>query len=126
MKKLPAERVELLNTGHVESRNLMEFLVLDPELILKNNFPDFNYIKPAGSIGIVQKLEYIYAKRNVSIVKYKVVLRGASLICCPLLSKDDSFIWKALGFGDPSFCPLASFSCRVPSLHEHYLTSSVL
>ena len=45
MKKIPAERVELLNTGHVESRNLMEFLVLDPELILKNNFPDFNYIK---------------------------------------------------------------------------------
>ena len=125
MKKIPAERVELLNTGHVESRNLMEFLVLDPELILKNNFPDFNYTKPAGSIGIVQKLEYIYAKRNVSIVKYKV-LSGASLICFPLLSKDDSFIWKALGFGDPSFCPLASFSCRAPSLHEHYLTSSVL
>ena len=64
MKKLPAERVELLNTGHVESRNLMEFPVLDLELILKNNFPDFNYVKPAGSIGIVRKLEHIYAKRN--------------------------------------------------------------
>jgi len=35
MKKIPAERVELLNTGHVESRNLMEFPVLDPELIKK-------------------------------------------------------------------------------------------
>ena len=64
MKKLPAERVELLNTGHVESRNLMEFLVLDPELILKNNFPDFNYIKPASGIGIVQKLEYIATNLN--------------------------------------------------------------
>jgi hypothetical protein len=65
MKKIPAERVEFLNTGQVESRNLMEFLFLDPELILKNNFPDFNYTKPAGRIGIVKKLEHIYAKRNV-------------------------------------------------------------
>ena len=64
MKKIPPERLQLLNTGQIESRNLMEFLVLDPELILKNNFPDFNYVKPAGSIGIVRKLEHIYAKRN--------------------------------------------------------------
>jgi hypothetical protein len=64
MKKIPPERLQLLNTGHVESRNLMEFLVLDPELILKNNFPDFNYIKPASRIGIVQKLEYIATNLN--------------------------------------------------------------
>jgi len=64
MKKIPPERLQLLNTGQIESRNLMEFLVLDPELILKNNFPDFNYIKPASGIGIVQKLEYIAANLN--------------------------------------------------------------
>jgi hypothetical protein len=64
MKKISPEKLQLLNTGQIESRNLMEFLALDPELILKNNFPDFNYVKPAGSIGIVRKLEHIYAKRN--------------------------------------------------------------
>ena len=30
MKKIHPERLQLLNTGHVESRNLIEFLVLDP------------------------------------------------------------------------------------------------
>ena len=37
----------------------MEFLALDPELILKIIFLDFNYIKPVSRIGIVQKLEHI-------------------------------------------------------------------
>ena len=64
MKKIPPERLQLLNTGQIESRNLMEFLVLDPELILKNNFPDFNYVKPVDRIGIVQKLEHIAAYLN--------------------------------------------------------------
>ena len=64
MKKISPERLQLLNTGQIESRNLMEFPVLDPELILKNNFPDFNYIKPASRIGIVQKLEYIATNLN--------------------------------------------------------------
>lgn len=43
MKKIPPERLRILNTGQIESKNLMEFLALDPELILKNNLPDFNY-----------------------------------------------------------------------------------
>jgi 3-methyladenine DNA glycosylase AlkC len=64
MKKISPERLQLLNTGQIESRNLMEFLVLDPELILKNNFPDFNYVKPVDRIGIVQKLEHIAANLN--------------------------------------------------------------
>jgi len=34
MKKISPERLQLLNTGQIESRNLMEFLALDPELIL--------------------------------------------------------------------------------------------
>jgi 3-methyladenine DNA glycosylase AlkC len=64
MKKISPERLQLLNTGQIESRNLMEFLALDPELILKNNFPEFNYIKPVSRIGIVQKLEHIAANLN--------------------------------------------------------------
>ena len=43
MKKISQERLELLNTGQVESRNLMEFLSLDMEFLLKNNFPEFDY-----------------------------------------------------------------------------------
>ena len=64
MKKIPPERLQILNTGQIESKNLMEFLALDPELILKNNLPDFNYIKPDSRIGIVQKLEHIAANLN--------------------------------------------------------------
>ena len=59
MKKISQERLELLNTGQVESRNLMEFLSLDMEFLLKNNFPEFDYPILAAKTGIVQKLEHI-------------------------------------------------------------------
>ena len=59
MKNIPQERLKLLNTGQVESRNLMEFLALDIELILKNNFPEFDYSMVDTKLGIVQKLEHI-------------------------------------------------------------------
>lgn len=64
MKKISRERLEVLNTGEVESKNLMEFLSLDMELILKNNFPDFNYPTFLQKIGILQKLEQIAISLN--------------------------------------------------------------
>ncbi len=64
MKNISQERLELLNTGQVESRNLMEFLSLDMELILKNNLPNFNYPKLATKLGVIKKLEHIALSVN--------------------------------------------------------------
>lgn len=55
MKKISLERIASLNSGEEETKNLMEFLSIDFQILLANSFPEFIYPNFESKLGVVEK-----------------------------------------------------------------------
>ncbi|MDA9163351.1 DNA alkylation repair protein [Rickettsiaceae bacterium] len=64
MKNIPKEKIDLLNKGEIEARNLMEFLSVDMRLLLSNILPEFNCPELPDELGVTKKHRLISAELN--------------------------------------------------------------
>ncbi len=64
MKNIPKEKIELLNKGEIEARNLMEFLSVDMKLLLSNTVPEFNCPELPAKLGVTKKHRLISSELN--------------------------------------------------------------
>ncbi len=57
MQKPTVERIQTLNQGMVETRNLMETLAIDFHILLKNTIPNLELLPFEQGIGILKKMQ---------------------------------------------------------------------
>ncbi|AZL15058.1 DNA alkylation repair protein [Rickettsiales endosymbiont of Stachyamoeba lipophora] len=105
--KIDSERLNLLNIGSIESKNLMEGLSVDLNILLSNNLPDHQTIIFPEKMGITKKMrlvaESLYHRYGFKIFDHLLVQRSDTLrgIACFVLGGHSTLLAEKLNLIKP-------------------------